>query len=273
MRSFYECGKTSEILRLIKQQPDPEMFYQSFFETDLANFASILASDSLCTQTLLSPDFKGYFSEEFPIIYKLGVTQPDGRVKECSAIDIALANDQAVSVGQLIDYIVEYQNSFVSSFLFAGNLGRLIGMGVNMQKLWCSKVFLREFDYDGWPSVHDADEESLRPYNGSLFDLRDSYRSVFPEEEYLPIDMATAKGKLSKIRYTINLLPQFFFGHVDTGDDDGNLWDELKDDEPTITGQPDEEGNWPPGREKIDYFTAEPIAQIIDFKWENGTSQ
>jgi hypothetical protein len=128
-----------------------------------------------------------------------------------------------------------------------------------------------EFDFDGWPSIHDCDEEGVRPYNGSLFDLRDSYRKCFPEEDYRPLDMATAKGKLSKIRYTVNLLPQFFFGHVDSGDDDGNLWDELRDDNPTITGSPDEDGNWPEGHDKIDYFTAAPIEQLIEFKWSNGT--
>lgn len=132
-----------------------------------------------------------------------------------------------------------------------------------------------EFDYDAWPSIHYNDEDTIRPYNGSIFALRDSYRKVFPEQEFLPIDLATfdSGGKVFKIRYTVNLLPQFFFGHIDSGDDDGNLWDELKDDNPTITGAPDEDGNWPPGHNKIDYFTAEPIAQIIDFKWNNGTSQ
>lgn len=106
MKSFYECGKTSDILKLIKQQPKPELFYRSYFETDLANFASILASDSNCTRTLLSDEFKEYFSEDFPIIYKLSAPTTEGA--EISAIDIALANDQAISVGLLIDYIVQY---------------------------------------------------------------------------------------------------------------------------------------------------------------------
>jgi hypothetical protein len=66
------------------------LFYASFFETDLANFASVLASDTPCTQTLLAAENKDYFSVEFPIIFKLGVHQPDGRVKEMSAIDLAL---------------------------------------------------------------------------------------------------------------------------------------------------------------------------------------
>lgn len=229
MKSFYECSKGSDILKLIKQQPNPQLFYNSFFETNLTNFASILASDSNCTKTLLSSEFSEYFSEEFPIIFKLAMPQEDGTIIEKSAIDIALANDQAISVGIIIDYIYEYQNNFVSSFLFIGNLGRLIGLNVNMQKLWKSKVFYMEFEFDAWPSIHSHDDSYIRPYNGSLFDLRDHYREIFPESELKPINMGRFKGKLYKIKYTINLLPQYFFGHVETGDDDGNLWDELKD--------------------------------------------
>jgi hypothetical protein len=147
----------------------------------LTNFASILASDSNCTKTLLSSEFSEYFSEQFPIIFKLAMPQEDGTILEKSAIDIALANDQAISVGLIIDYIVEYQNNFVSSYLFIGNLGRLIGLGVNMQKLWKSKVFYVEFDYDAWPSIHSLDDSYVRPYNGSIFALREHYMDIFPE--------------------------------------------------------------------------------------------
>ena len=193
-------------------------------------------------------------------------TDPDGETKYTSAIDIALKNDQIKAIGLLIDYIVKYQNNYVSSSLFMSNLGLLIGKGVNMYPLFTSNVFLREFDYDQWPGVHDDDTEDIRPYNESIFHLRDHYRTVFMEDKFKEVETESMSNiRIFKIKYTINLLPQFFFGLVDSGDDDGSLWDELKDSNHTVTGGVDEPGYW-----KIDYFTTEAIQQIIDFKWLDG---
>ena len=69
-----------------------------------------------------------------------------------------------------------------------------------------------------------------------------------------------------KIKYAVNILPGFFFGLIDSGDDDGSLWDELKDSQTTVTGKVDD-----PGYHKIDYFTTKAISQLIEFKWLNGT--
>jgi len=44
------------------------------------------------------------------------------------------------------------------------------------------------FDYDDWPGTHDYEEMENRPYNGSVFDIRNAYRDVFYEECFEPID-------------------------------------------------------------------------------------
>lgn len=44
------------------------------------------------------------------------------------------------------------------------------------------------FDYDDWPGTHDYDEMESRPYNGSVFEIRDAYAEVFHEEHFKPID-------------------------------------------------------------------------------------
>ena len=82
----------------------------------------------------------------------------------------------------LIKYIVRYQNNYVSSFLFTNNLGRLIDIGINLYELFDSEVFLMKFDFDSWPGVHHCDVTATRPYNDSIFELRDSYSKVFPEK-------------------------------------------------------------------------------------------
>ena len=112
------------------------------------------------------------------------ITDKNGHISYTNAFDIALKNDQVKSVGKLIEYIVKYQNNYVSSYLFHSNLGLLIGMNVNVYPLFESKVFIREFDFDAWPGVHYNDEECVRPYNESLFNMRDHYRTVFPESEF-----------------------------------------------------------------------------------------
>lgn len=42
------------------------------------------------------------------------------------------------------------------------------------------------FDFDGWPSVHNNHTECLRPYNGNFSDIRYSYKQVFPESCFEP---------------------------------------------------------------------------------------
>jgi len=68
-------------------------------------------------------------------------------------------------VSIIIDYIVKYQNFFVSSYMFQKNLPSLIEKGVSIRSLLDSDVFQFNFDLDEWPSTHYNPEELFRPYN------------------------------------------------------------------------------------------------------------
>jgi len=96
-------------------------------------------------------------------------------------------------------------------------------MGISVRELLDSDVFNYHFDFDQWPSVHTNDDLRLRPFSGSLFDLRSQYSKIFPEEEYAPINQEEQiekknrimeffededDGKIFKINYKVNLVPQ-----------------------------------------------------------------
>jgi hypothetical protein len=49
-------------------------------------------------------------------------------------------------------------------------------------------VFQFHFDYDEWPSQHTDFHSYIRPFNGSIFNLRNSYREVFPEKKFLSLE-------------------------------------------------------------------------------------
>ena len=54
-----------------------------------------------------------------------------------------------------------------------------------MIQLLQSNVFQHDFDYDEWPSSHFDEKDVIRPYNGSIFDIRykKTYTSLFPDIE------------------------------------------------------------------------------------------
>lgn len=87
-----------------------------------------------------------------------------------SAIDTALENNQLGAINLIIDYLVTYQNSYVYFFLFRENFIKLIRKGgINISVLLNSDIFYHEFDFMGWPTIHEDDNEVLAPYNGSIF--------------------------------------------------------------------------------------------------------
>lgn len=53
LQSFYICKTQSEIVELVKLQPNPRFFYKTFLELDASNMASILAFDSRAMESLL----------------------------------------------------------------------------------------------------------------------------------------------------------------------------------------------------------------------------
>lgn len=99
--------------------------------------------------------------------------------------------------------------------------------GIKVRELLDSNVFTFFFDYDEWPSTHNIKEKFIKPYSGSLFELRDAYRIVFPEKQFALIDDTNTRESMNsnhgseikdvkietssifKIRYSINLLPSF----------------------------------------------------------------
>jgi len=214
LQSFYVSRTTSDIIKLIKMQPDPRFFYKTFLELGGANFCSILSFDSYSMESLLSEDNEQYFSEEYPIIYKNKMIKKDGKgYYYTNAIENALKNNQVKAVNLLIAYIVKYQNNFVSSYMFLKNVPVLLDKGIALHDLLDSKVFNVVFDFDAWPGNHNDDEECIRAYTGSFFDIRQSYNEIFSDFVPLEDQDESEKGsedakKVAKIKYSINLLAQ-----------------------------------------------------------------
>lgn len=85
--------------------------------------------------------------------------------------------------------------------------------GVPIAPLLNSEIFCYKFDCDEWPSTHTDDQKYLRPYNLSIFDLRQNYNSIF-HEEHLQIDVTKPQeeeelvdsSKIYKISYRVNML-------------------------------------------------------------------
>ena len=69
----------SDIINLVKKQPDPRLFYKSFLELDGANMVTLLAFDSKCMQCLLNSGNAEYFDEKYPIIYKVKMNKKKGK--------------------------------------------------------------------------------------------------------------------------------------------------------------------------------------------------
>jgi len=41
--------------------------------------------------------------------------------------------------------------------------------GIEVSNLFNSKVFSYDFDFQNWPTIHQNNEEMIKPYNGSIF--------------------------------------------------------------------------------------------------------
>lgn len=103
----------------------------------------------------------------------------------------------------------------------------LIEKDISVSSLLESKVFNHTFDFDDWPGNHWNEEECIRPYTGSFFQIRHAYKTVFPEKEFDVMDENQDKEstgdvqKVFKVKYSINLLQQVGF-HV-TKDKKGKM--------------------------------------------------
>ena len=68
-QSLYVCKTLSQIVSIVRDQPNPGVFYKSFLELDGANMVSILSFDSRSMAYLLSDDFESFFNSKFPLFY------------------------------------------------------------------------------------------------------------------------------------------------------------------------------------------------------------
>lgn len=55
--------------------------------------------------------------------------------------------------------------------------------GVKIEALLNSNIYNYEFECDEWPEVHFNRDHVLRPYNKTIFELRNNYATIFPEPE------------------------------------------------------------------------------------------
>ena len=163
---------------------------------------SILSFESRSIQYLLQEKFNSFFTSDFPMFYKNKIMKSSKHRKDDkkpnkyffrSAIDNALRNNQIGAIEVILDYIVENQNVYHSSFLFNKNLGDILKKGIKIKKLLDSKVYNYEFEFDEWPNSHTNNESFLKPYNLSIFELRNNYRAIFPEPELEPLDTRPIK--------------------------------------------------------------------------------
>ena len=99
----------------------------------------------------------------------------------------------------------------VSAQMFLNNIMELSEKGICLVDLFESNIFSHVFDFDEWPSTHTDDSEMTRPYNGSIFDLRSSYKEVFHEDRFKILseidEDKVSSNNLHKIRYKVNMLP------------------------------------------------------------------
>jgi len=148
---------------------------------------SILSFDSRSMAYLLQDKFECHFNGKYPLFYKNKIQKGQSKEQKYfyrSALESALRSNQVRAVDIMIQYIVKYQNSFISSFLFLKIFPFLVEKSINITPLLNSNVFNHEFDYDEWPSTHYNSEDCLRPYNDNIFMIMKHYRTVFPEDEF-----------------------------------------------------------------------------------------
>ena len=122
---------------------------------------SILSFDSRSMRQLLSDDFAEHFSSDYPIFYRNKFNKGTALMPKYyyrNAIDQALRSNQSRAVSAILNYILNYQNNYISAFLFSKNFATILEKGIGLAELLSSKVFVYDFDLDEWPSTHTNDE-------------------------------------------------------------------------------------------------------------------
>jgi hypothetical protein len=217
-KSIYTCSTMFEILKIIKDQPEPLLFFKSCMELNASNMTNYLTFDSRSLAHLLDDKHEEFFTDEYPLFYKnrffkaapmkTDIIHPSSYYYRWGLED-CLKSNQIKGSDLLTDYLVKYQNNFTSSYQLRVTITEMIEKGLTIKKLLDSSIFSYQFDFDQWPGNHICDSEEIRPYNGTIYDIAVSYKNVFPEDEFdFQDDTEVAKGVVVyKIGYCINLLP------------------------------------------------------------------
>lgn len=95
---------------MVKDQPDPRVFFKTFLELDGTNMVTILSFDSRSLSVLLNDDHSSYFTPQFPLFYKSKIQKTDNKDKFFyrSAIDMAIQNNQLTAASCILEYITKY---------------------------------------------------------------------------------------------------------------------------------------------------------------------
>lgn len=224
---------------LVKAQPNPSIFLKVFLELHVKSLVSYLAFDNHSIDHILHDEHEEFFPKDFPIFYR----NEEGK----SAIDTALDANQIRSVNTMIEYICRRQDSWVYANLFTENLVSLINKGVTLRTLFDSNVFKLPIDSAEWPSAHKVTSFMLKPYDGSVFDLRFNYEKVFPKVSKSDTKVFGANvdsKRMFKIKYEALMVTS-----MSELTEDGRLMEALAKSE------------------ELELFNTELAQEIIMFKW------
>lgn len=192
---------------------------------------------------------------------------------------MALDKNQIKSVDLMLDYIVEYQNSYVFCNLFKYNLVELLEKNVYLSDLLESQIINHKFEFEEWPGTTNDTQKMFGAYNDSIFRLRKKFKYIFPQlvpaderfdDEGNPIpifgglvtqaqqtaqkvgddvmDMLKEDNHLYKIEYQLNQL-------CSMSKEDGSIMDAVANSE------------------EVDLFETDAVMDMIDFKWDRYASK
>ena len=121
----------------------------------------------------------------------------------------------------MINYLVNFQNSYVFAHLFEHNLVDLINKGVVCEHLFKSNILHMTFDYDEWPPTHRDTRSMLAGFNESIFRLRPAYKDVFPniyneDQKRMKKSSYDKHERVFKTQFHLNMITAMHECHGDT---------------------------------------------------------
>ena len=69
LKSIYNCQHQADIVRVIENQPLPQVFFKSFDEIEMSNMITQLSNDSRLIEILLDEKNNQYFNQKYPLFY------------------------------------------------------------------------------------------------------------------------------------------------------------------------------------------------------------